>query len=412
MLGGHVRIPIGDGGAYWLADLGSDVGPGTIRIEVLDRDVAFVELLWMLVDDPTEMVQAPPDPTDPATTRLVTSRGLEVRDSRGLSTLISDRPMGYTVVVRRENSVAGADHERHEVVLWPDAYDHLRTDDVYFASFAALDDEDDVQYEAFVERVDARWQNQEEAPRRLAQAIVRALESRWPDDPDEDRTRAILLASELASLGGFEATVSETGRGRSVYVDARPLTTAILAVLEAVLDQPGIDRGRAVAAALEAAQTLDTSGPAPPPPVEVRPGRDGITDRVRNHGTPLVRTDFTDDLAWNRLVGEASAPQYIEGEEYVVAIEAVSDPALAGLTPETLAADWPEDVYGYVMLADATSMKPGDPTVLYVDLREDRGRSFRCAADQIATVIDNLEIDNVDFEEFAESVGEDGVLRG
>ena len=61
-------------------------------------------------------------------------------------------------------------------------------------------------------------------------------------------------------------------------------------------------------------------------------------------------------------------------------------------------------------------------TVVYVDLsvRPDDtadfgdvlGREFRCEVDEIASIEANLSIANMDFAEFADSVGEDGVFRG
>lgn len=442
MAEGSIRVPIGEGRAYWLSEPGVDLdqalhearnlpyhlndrgvkfGPGAIEVGVLDTRVGSVEVTY-------EVLTAPPfDRLDSlyssydeiSNLPLSTDDGLELRDHLGERVRISDGSTVYDVVVLRNLAQPGSEVERHHLVLWPNDFEISAEDHVYFGSFEVLDEDDldDDQYAAFVVQGDEPPTADAETPRRIGLAIIRALESKWPDEREggEAHTRALLLAQELTGMGAFEATISESGRGQSVYVDARPLTTAMLAVMEALLAQPGVDRAAALMAARDIVNVLDAGPPMPPPPVDVRPGREGIADRVLNHGTPVVRTDFADDLAWNRLVRAVTAPQYIEGEEYVVAVEAVDDPDLAGLTPEALASDWPEDVYGYVMLADAASMKPSDPTVLFVDLAQERGRSFRSAATEVASIIVNLDIANVDFEEFAayaDQQSEDRVYRG
>lgn len=143
-------------------------------------------------------------------------------------------------------------------------------------------------------------------------------------------------------------------------------------------------------------------------------------------GTPLVRTDFSDDDAWELVVYELTK-QDDDGTEPHVTV--VDDRALAGVTGDALgsAFDGQGLSYGYVALADARSMAEADAggelTVDYVDLSvaddEDAersesfpGRTFRCAASRFASVEVNLSIANKDFAEFADNVGSDGVFRG
>ncbi|WP_340539124.1 DUF6924 domain-containing protein [Nocardioides sp. GXZ039] len=145
---------------------------------------------------------------------------------------------------------------------------------------------------------------------------------------------------------------------------------------------------------------------------------DDLLSYFESESTPLVRTDFSDDDAWQRTVALVSAPMRIDDDpngssDYRPNIVPIDDRTFEGLDPETLALAYREDCVGYVLLADATTMAtPDDPTVLYVDLDEDPGRSFRCAAPEIASIEANLSIANMDFEEFADAVGEDGVFRG
>ncbi len=139
--------------------------------------------------------------------------------------------------------------------------------------------------------------------------------------------------------------------------------------------------------------------------------------------TPLVRTDFSDDAAWARVVASATTPVAFGGERYgpgddgyyEPSITPISERAYDGVTSDALAAAWPTDKLGYVLLADSDSMTPAsDPTLLYVDLSDDDGRgdTFRCAAGAVAGVEANLSIANMDFFEFANNVDADGVFRG
>lgn len=137
--------------------------------------------------------------------------------------------------------------------------------------------------------------------------------------------------------------------------------------------------------------------------------------------TPLIRTDFSDDAAWERLAAAVSAAVdfgYVDedapdDEGYTPNVEAISDPAYTGVTGDDLGAAWAGDSGGYVLLADREAMADvDDPTVAYVDLCDDPGRTFRCAVGEVASIEANLAIANMDFEEFADQVGADGVFRG
>jgi hypothetical protein len=49
---------------------------------------------------------------------------------------------------------------------------------------------------------------------------------------------------------------------------------------------------------------------------------------------------------------------------------------------------------------------------LVVDLYSDRGRKFRAVPSQVNGIQSNLSIANMDWEEFADNVDEDGIFRG
>ncbi len=157
-----------------------------------------------------------------------------------------------------------------------------------------------------------------------------------------------------------------------------------------------------------------------------------LAEPFDNGATALLRTDFSDDAVWRRVVAEVRQPVLFDGSPYgpyepnVVAVDARD---LEGATADSLARDLADlaDVRGYVLLADARTMAEADTggelTVLYVDLsvtdEEDAalletflGRSFRCAVTELASIEANLSIANMDFRDFADSVESDGVFRG
>lgn len=159
---------------------------------------------------------------------------------------------------------------------------------------------------------------------------------------------------------------------------------------------------------------------------------------LQDEGTPLIRTEFSDDAAWARVV-EAVAARVIFSEPdpevpgddggYAPYIKPIDDPAFARLDAPALADAWHphrEEARGYVLLADAQSMREvaagEELTVVYVDLYAEDGdrevgwiygHSFRCVTGEVASVESNLSIANMDFSDFADYARErDGVFRG
>ena len=142
--------------------------------------------------------------------------------------------------------------------------------------------------------------------------------------------------------------------------------------------------------------------------------------------TPLVRTDFSDDVAWRQVLERLARPSSVE--DYEPNVAPVEDRAFTSTTGEALAeAAASIGPIGYVLLADGRSMTEAaagtEITVAYVDLSpyafEDAedfntfpGRTFRCVVDEVASIGANLSIANMDFHEFADSVEADGVFRG
>ncbi|GIH05706.1 hypothetical protein Rhe02_37730 [Rhizocola hellebori] len=91
----------------------------------------------------------------------------------------------------------------------------------------------------------------------------------------------------------------------------------------------------------------------------------------------------------------------------------VSDRSFDGLTAAQLAelaSD--EEEITFAFMADADAIHGPEHTLLVVELWDDPGRTFRVAPHEVWSVQANLEIANIDFEEFADAVDHDGVFRG
>jgi hypothetical protein len=166
---------------------------------------------------------------------------------------------------------------------------------------------------------------------------------------------------------------------------------------------------------------------------------DLLARHFKSETTPLLRTDFSDDAAWERVAAEVTKAGNFGDEDpdtdpdggdgYIPNVEPVADPNFDGAPAETIAAQWDRDrePAGYVLLADAQSIREvasgADPTVVYLDLSvteedeaefgDEYGRSFRCVVGEISSIESNLSIANMDFTEFADYAdSHGGVFRG
>ncbi|WP_395695573.1 DUF6924 domain-containing protein [Nocardioides sp.] len=162
-----------------------------------------------------------------------------------------------------------------------------------------------------------------------------------------------------------------------------------------------------------------------------------LAEVMADEGTPLIRTDFADDHAWQRVIEAVSKPVDFDDPDnlepgddaYALYVVAIDDRTFEGVTGSSLgeAVTVTDGTAGYVLLADARSMEElragSELTVDYVDLSvsspEDAelfdsflGRTFRCAVSEIASIEANLSIANMDFGEFADNTDPDGVFRG
>ena len=131
-------------------------------------------------------------------------------------------------------------------------------------------------------------------------------------------------------------------------------------------------------------------------------------------GLLLVRTDYSDDAAWQAALSAATAVYDADDFGRMRArLQPVESPELEHLTPQDLTRLRREDYLGELAVADTRTMQ--DQTVLFVDLNEFNqqvGRTFRSVPQEVEPIVANLSISNMDFFEFADRADADGVFRG
>lgn len=125
--------------------------------------------------------------------------------------------------------------------------------------------------------------------------------------------------------------------------------------------------------------------------------------------TLLVRTDFSDQAAWD-AVRAAVAP--IHATDVMADVEFLDDPAYQGLTPAQLLPLLPKG-YGHPLLivADKAALAVAELPLAVVDLKDEQGREVRIVASELWQIENNVSLANMDFDEFADAVDEDGVFR-
>jgi hypothetical protein len=140
-------------------------------------------------------------------------------------------------------------------------------------------------------------------------------------------------------------------------------------------------------------------------------------------GALLVRTDFTDDDAWDRVCDEATREYGPDG--FCANVGPLSDPGWAGATWDAVKAAVPEGGAGssVLFIADSVTFASPEHPILVVDLQDTylsvaefpdiAGRTpFRCIPSALWSVENNLNLGNMDWEDFADATDDDGIYRG
>ena len=133
----------------------------------------------------------------------------------------------------------------------------------------------------------------------------------------------------------------------------------------------------------------------------------------KTDNTSVIRTEFENQHIWETICKLIRAPVHEGSYDFYAKVEFVEDSEFRNLTREQLLARVPSD-YGHsvLLVVDMTATQHPDFPILVMDLRHERGRTFRAIPSQIQSIENNLSIANMDFFEFADNVKEDGVFRG
>lgn len=124
----------------------------------------------------------------------------------------------------------------------------------------------------------------------------------------------------------------------------------------------------------------------------------------------LVRTSFADEKAWL----DALSVVLTENEDgFSAYVEVIADNAWENADWERLreTALEAEDQAAVLFVVDHAALEPDYP-ILVVDLDEASRQPFRCVARELWGVANNLNLANMDWEDFAESADTDSVFRG
>lgn len=144
---------------------------------------------------------------------------------------------------------------------------------------------------------------------------------------------------------------------------------------------------------------------------ERRPTRP--TDLPRSFHPLVIRTGFQSRSKWENIQRTVQSPVRVQNLELRARVEFVNDARFRDLgSPDILALVRRGYPHPFVILADNETISHPEMPLLVMDLKDQRGRTFRALPIQIQTVENNLSIANVDFEHFMQSVDPDGIYRG
>lgn len=126
-------------------------------------------------------------------------------------------------------------------------------------------------------------------------------------------------------------------------------------------------------------------------------------------GTTVLRTDFSDPAAWDRLQVTLATPTE---EDFLAGVTFIDDPAYGDLTDQQVLECVPDDyTHAILVVADNVALAATELPLLVVDPRR-HDRAIRVVATELWSIENNLSLANMDFEEFAANVDGDGIFRG
>ena len=124
--------------------------------------------------------------------------------------------------------------------------------------------------------------------------------------------------------------------------------------------------------------------------------------------TPFIRTDFSDDAAWDALVRLARTPS---PKGFLANLNIIDDRDFEGLSPQEIAATARGLDYAVLFIADRLTMTDPERPILSLDGFAPE-RVFRVTLGDLWGVENNLSLANMDFDEFSVALDERGIFRG
>ncbi|MBK7973182.1 MAG: hypothetical protein IPK07_07860 [Deltaproteobacteria bacterium] len=123
----------------------------------------------------------------------------------------------------------------------------------------------------------------------------------------------------------------------------------------------------------------------------------------------MIRTDYSDALAWARIVAAIQRPHPAWG--FTAQVQIVDDPSFDGLSRDDIVRlAKPEYHLSFLFIVDQQAVKRKDHACLAVDIR--KKREFRVIPSEVWGVENNLSLGNMDWTDFANWVDQSDTFRG
>jgi hypothetical protein len=130
---------------------------------------------------------------------------------------------------------------------------------------------------------------------------------------------------------------------------------------------------------------------------------------VATEKPPLVRTDFTNDAAWQEIVAAVTTPSE---EGFLPLVSIVNDSSFDGTSPENVAAAVSDaSDHALLFVVDQMAISHPDHPILCIELPMS-GKSLRAIPAVLWSIENNLSLANMDFEEFSDAADANGIFRG
>src|SRR5579859_4844520 len=120
----------------------------------------------------------------------------------------------------------------------------------------------------------------------------------------------------------------------------------------------------------------------------------------------LIRTDFASDAGWREIVNAVTTPSE---DGFLAQLAIVDDNRLGGETLDGIVTAISARAANAVLfIADQVTLRDPEHPILCIALPPS-GRQFRVIPGALWSVENNLSLANLDFEDFCEAAGPDGI---